>query len=96
MYEKFDSSNQDTDILYRLTHKDIVMTYFRGFKSVQTINWQFLNKNSKTWFDLIWTYLIVKITYYTKRLETVFTTYKFLSKKCKVNDDIKRLKICPV
>lgn len=38
VYEKVDSSIQDTEILYRLTHKDIVMTYFRRFKSVQIIN----------------------------------------------------------
>lgn len=38
VYEKVDSSIQDLEILYRLTHKDIVMTYFRGFKSVQIIN----------------------------------------------------------
>lgn len=38
VYKKFTSSIQDTEILYRLTHKDIVMTYFRRLKSVQIIN----------------------------------------------------------
>lgn len=38
VYEKVDNSIQDLKILYRLTHKDIVMTYFRRFKSVQIIN----------------------------------------------------------